>query len=55
MLGNISEIVDNQVFVNLSIDIGSQTNLINLHVVFEDGTKKIVGEIVNVNQATNDY
>ena len=50
MLGNISEIVDNQVFVNLSIDIGSQTNLINLHVVFEDSTKKIVGEIVNVNR-----
>lgn len=50
MLGNIVEIIDNQVFVNLSIDIDSQTNLINVHVIFEDESKKIVGEIVNVNK-----
>lgn len=50
MLGSISEIIDNQVFVKLAIDINSQSNLINLHVVFDDGTKKIVGEIVNVSQ-----
>lgn len=50
MLGSISEIVDNQVFIKLAIDINSQSNLINLHVVFEDDTKKIVGEIVNVSQ-----
>lgn len=50
MLGKISEIIDNQVFVRLTIDINNQSNLVNIHVVFEDGTKKIVGEIVNVNQ-----
>lgn len=50
MLGKIIEIVDNQVIVQLTIDISSQSNLVNLHVVFEDGTKKIIGEIVNVNQ-----
>lgn len=50
MLGSISEIIDNQAFVKLAIDINSQSNLINLHVIFEDGTKKIVGEIVNVSQ-----
>lgn len=50
MLGRIIEIIDNQVFVNLSIDINNQTNLINLHVIFEDDSKKIVGEIVNVSQ-----
>ncbi len=50
MLGKISEIIDNQVFLRLTIDINNQSNLVNIHVVFEDGTKKIVGEIVNVNQ-----
>ncbi len=50
MLGKISEIIDNQVFLNLSIDINNQSNLVNLHVVFEDGVKKIVGEIVTTNQ-----
>lgn len=50
MLGRISEIIGNQVFINLSIDINSQSNLVNIHVVFEDGVKKIIGEIVNVNQ-----
>ena len=50
MLGNIVEIIDNQVFINLNIDISNQTNLINLHVIFEDETKKIVGEIVKFNK-----
>ncbi len=50
MLGKIIEIIDNQVFIKLDIDINSQTNLINLHVVFEDEQKKIVGEIVNIGQ-----
>ena len=50
MLGNIVEIIDNQVFIDLNIDISNQTNLINLHVIFEDETKKIVGEIVKVNK-----
>lgn len=50
MLGKILEINDNKVIVKLSIDINKQPNLINLHVVFEDGNTKVVGEIVNVNQ-----
>ncbi len=50
MLGKISEIIDNQVYIKLSIDINNQTNLIGLHVVLEDESKKIIGEIVNVNQ-----
>lgn len=50
MLGRIIEIFENQVFVKLDIDINNQTNLINLHVVLEDETKKIIGEIVNVDQ-----
>ena len=50
MLGNISEIIDNYVYINLSIDITQQPNLVNLHVVFDDGKKKVVGEIANTNK-----
>ena len=52
MIGSVLEIIDNQVIVKLNIDINNQPNLINIHVVFEDKDKKIVGEIVNVNQTT---
>ncbi len=52
MLGNILEINNNNVLVKFAIDINEQANLVNLHVVFEDGTKKIVGEIVKVSQTT---
>ncbi|MBQ3469068.1 MAG: ATP-binding protein [Bacilli bacterium] len=47
MLGNIYEIDGNSVYVKLSIDINNQANLVNLHAVFEDGDKKVVGEIVS--------
>jgi len=52
MLGKIEEIVDNSVYIKLGIDINKQPNLVNLHVIFEDGTdRKVVAEIVNVNQS----
>ena len=44
------EIIDNYVYIKLSIDITQQPNLVNLHVVFDDGKKKIVGEIANTNR-----
>ena len=47
MLGDIKEIVDNNVFVNLTIDLAKQTNLVDLHVIFEDENNKIVGQIVS--------
>jgi ABC-type dipeptide/oligopeptide/nickel transport system ATPase component len=50
MLGNILEINGNVVTIKLAIDINSQTSLINLHIVFEDGATKIVGVINNVTQ-----
>ena len=51
MLGKIQEIIDNDVIIKLDIDINQQPNLINLHIVFEDGTdRKVVAEIVNTNQ-----
>lgn len=48
MLGKIREIIDNSVVIDLSIDITNQPNLVNLHVVFEDGDTRVVGEVVNV-------
>lgn len=53
MLGKMQEIIDNNVIIKLDIDINQQPNLINLHLVFEDDTdRKVVAEIVNVNQTT---
>ena len=53
MLGKIQEIIDNNVTIQLSININEQPNLVNYHVIFEDNTsRKIVGEIANVNQTT---
>ena len=50
MLGRIEEIIDNSVIIKLNIDMKNQPNLVNLHIVFEDGTdRKVVAEIVNVN------
>lgn len=51
MIGKIEEIIDNSVTIKLDIDINEQPNLVNLHVVFEDGSgKNVVAEIANVNQ-----
>ncbi len=51
MLGKIEEIIDNSVIIKLNININEQPNLVNLHLIFEDGSnKKVVAEIANVNQ-----
>lgn len=51
MIGKIEEIVDNSVKINLDIDITEQPNLVNYHIIFDDGSnKKIVAEIANVNK-----
>ena len=50
MIGKIYSIEEDYVFVDLSIDISTQENLINVHVVFEDGNNKIVGEIQRINK-----
>ncbi len=51
MIGSIVNIVNNIVTVKLAIDVTTQTNLVNIHVIFEDGEQKIVGEIVNIDVA----
>lgn len=50
MLGKIIKIEGNRVTIKLDIDITTQASLMNLHVIFEDGNKKIVGEIVRIDQ-----
>lgn len=50
MLGKIISIDGNNVIVELQIDIGSQANLVNIHVVFEDDKTKIVGEIHSISK-----
>ena len=48
MIGKIIDITDNTVLVRLDIDITNQASLVNIHVIFEDGHSKIVGEIRSV-------
>ncbi len=50
MLGKIIKIDKNIVTISLEIDITTQASLMNLHVVFEDGNKKMVGEIVGIDK-----
>ncbi len=47
MLGTIKQIEGNFVFVELSVDLSKQASLLNIHTVFEDGSTKIIGEIVS--------
>ena len=48
MLGNIIGIVENEVQLKLAIDVNQFENLINVHVIMEDGERKIVGEIIDI-------
>ena len=48
MLGNIIGIVENEVLLKLAIDINKFENLINVHVVMEDNNRKLVGEIIDI-------
>ena len=52
MLGKIISIEESTVTVQLAVDLSSQMNLINLHVVFEDGKVKVVGEIKDLTKTT---
>lgn len=48
MIGKIIDIENNFVTIKLGIDITNQTNLVNVHVIFQEGNKKIVGEIIGI-------
>ena len=48
MLGTIIGINEDTVFLKLAINLNEFQNLINLHVIMEDGDNMIVGEIVDI-------
>ena len=50
MIGKIKDIVQDIITVELTIDIDKQPNLINVHVIFEWDSKKVVGEITDMNK-----
>lgn len=52
MIGNIIGIEGTYIRVKASIDISNQANLINIHVIFDDGKDKIVGEIIDIKDAS---
>lgn len=54
MLGKIIKINQNVVTIKLEIDITTQASLMNLHVIFEEGEKKVVGEIIRIDKDTFD-
>ena len=46
--GKISNIDGNYVTLEIDFDVTKYGNLMNVHVIFDDGVKKIVGEILKV-------
>ena len=50
MIGKIKDIVQDTITVELTIDIDKQPNLVNVHVIFEWDSKKVVGEITDMNK-----
>lgn len=55
MNGNLGKIVDingNNVILKIDFDVTKYGNLMNVHTVFDDGQKKIVGEILKVTTDT---
>lgn len=52
MLGKILTISKNTATLAINKDAGEINDLINLHVVFEDDNKKILGEIDSINEDT---
>jgi len=48
MLGSIIGVEENIVLIKLNIDLNKFDSLTNLHVIMENGDKKIVGEIADI-------
>lgn len=51
MIDNLGKIVDingNYITVHIDFDVSKYGSLMNVHVLFDDGIKKIVGEIIQV-------
>lgn len=50
MIGRIKDIFQDTITVELAIDLDKQPNLVNIHVVFEWDSKKVVGEITDISK-----
>ena len=50
MLGNVIGIEENIVLLNLKIELDKIQSLINMYVVFEEGKRLIVGEIIDIKE-----
>lgn len=51
MFGRITEIIDNYVYVENSTH-ELKNNILNIHVIFEETNRKVVGEVLSVNKDT---
>lgn len=49
MFGKIVFISDTEAHVKIAAEGGLNTNIMNMHVVFEDGEKKVLGEVEDIN------
>ena len=49
MFGRITEIIDNYVYVENSAH-ELRSNILNIHVIFEETNRKVVGEVLSVNK-----
>ena len=49
MFGKITEIIDNYVYVENSTH-ELKNNILNVHVVFEEVNRKVVGEVLSINK-----
>ena len=50
VLGKIIGIKDNIVLLKLNVKLEEMQNIINLYVMFEDNEKKLIGEIVDIDE-----
>ena len=48
MLGKITGFEDNIVSLDLNVNLNTMQNLINMYVLFDDGSRKIIGEITDI-------
>ena len=51
MFGRITEVIDNYVYVENSAH-ELRSNILNIHVIFEETNRKVVGEVLSVNKDT---
>ena len=55
MIGKIISIGDTTLKLQILINPEEYSNLMNIHVVFEENDRMIIGEIVNINKDNNSY